>query len=248
MWPWPAVLHSLPPSYPIYLYMLLSRLPLRSSSGLVRWPVPRVGFTALELEYRENKLPINELNIQIRGHPSQNTKSEELQSHTSVIRLSVGTLENLGMKGSFGESSFSVSRWWQPPARWDTYEVSLPKSQHWPCYFPDGRLSKAHFPTPKGLSLVPQTVKNPSMMRETWVQSLGWADPLEKGMATHSSILAWRISWTEEPGRLQSMVSQRVGHDWETFTFSFKGPLCSGANIPFLSHLPLVVRSTLDKS
>ena len=47
-------------------------------------------------------------------------------------------------------------------------------------------------------------------MRETWVQSLGWEDPLEEGMATHSSILAWRIPWTEEPGRLQSMGSQRV--------------------------------------
>ena len=45
-------------------------------------------------------------------------------------------------------------------------------------------------------------------MWETWVQSLGWEDPLEKGMATHSSILAWRISWTEEPGRLQSMGLQ----------------------------------------
>ena len=55
-----------------------------------------------------------------------------------------------------------------------------------------------------------QTVKNPPAMRETWVQSLGWEDPLEEGMATHSSILAWRIPWTEEPGRLQSMGSQRV--------------------------------------
>ena len=55
-----------------------------------------------------------------------------------------------------------------------------------------------------------QTVKNPPAMRETWVQSLGWEDPLEEGMATHSSILAWRILWTEEPGRLQSMGSQRV--------------------------------------
>ena len=45
------------------------------------------------------------------------------------------------------------------------------------------------------------------------VQSLGWEDPLEKGMASHSSVLAWRISWTEEPGRLQSIGSQRVGHD-----------------------------------
>ena len=48
---------------------------------------------------------------------------------------------------------------------------------------------------------------------EIWVQSLGWEDPLEKGIATHSSILAWRIPWTEEPGGLQSMGSQGVGHD-----------------------------------
>ena len=53
-------------------------------------------------------------------------------------------------------------------------------------------------------------------MQETWVQSLGQEDPLEKEMATHSSILAWRIPWTEEPGGLQSMGSQRVGHDWVT--------------------------------
>ena len=58
-----------------------------------------------------------------------------------------------------------------------------------------------------------QSVKSLFTMRETWVQSLGWEDPLEKEMATHSSILAWRILWTEEPGGLQSMGSQRVGHD-----------------------------------
>ena len=51
---------------------------------------------------------------------------------------------------------------------------------------------------------------------EMWVQSLGWEDPLEEGTATHSSILAWRIPWTEEPGRLQSMGSQRVRHDLGT--------------------------------
>ena len=53
-------------------------------------------------------------------------------------------------------------------------------------------------------------------MRETWVWSLGWEHTLEKEMAPHSSTLAWRIPWTEEPGRLQSTVSQRVGHDWAT--------------------------------
>ena len=61
--------------------------------------------------------------------------------------------------------------------------------------------------------LVAQTVKNLSTLQETWVQSLGWEDPLAEGMATHSSILAWRIPWTEESGRLQSMGSQRIRHD-----------------------------------
>ena len=56
-------------------------------------------------------------------------------------------------------------------------------------------------------------VKNLPTVQETWVQSLGKEDPLEKGMATHSSILAWEMPQTEEPGRLQSMGSQRVGHD-----------------------------------
>ena len=56
-------------------------------------------------------------------------------------------------------------------------------------------------------------VKNPPAMQETWVQSSGWKDPMEEGMATHSSILAWRVPWTEEPGGLQSMRSQGVGHD-----------------------------------
>ena len=62
-------------------------------------------------------------------------------------------------------------------------------------------------------STVAQTVKNLSAMWETWVRSLGQEDPLEEGMATHSSVLAWRIPWTEEPGGLQSMGSQIVGHD-----------------------------------
>ena len=60
-----------------------------------------------------------------------------------------------------------------------------------------------------GASLVAQMVKNLPTMWETWVRSLGLKDPLEKGMASHSSILAWRIRWTEEPGGLQSMGSQR---------------------------------------
>ena len=65
-----------------------------------------------------------------------------------------------------------------------------------------------------------QMVKNPPVMQETWVQSLAREDPLEKGMATHSSIFAWRILRTEEAGGLLSMGSQSVGHDWETNIFT----------------------------
>ena len=101
-----------------------------------------------------------------------------------------------------------------------------------------------------------QTVKSLPAMWEIWVWSLGWEDPLEKEMVTHSSILAWRILWTEEPGRLRSTGSQRVRHDWGT-NFQFQGyrfsslflnsfvithnsfplPLPSPSNWLMLSHL-----------
>ena len=65
-------------------------------------------------------------------------------------------------------------------------------------------------------SLVAQSVKNLPAMQETWVPSLGWEDPLEEEMVTHSSVLAWEIPWTEETGRLQTAGSQRVMHDKAT--------------------------------
>ena len=68
-----------------------------------------------------------------------------------------------------------------------------------------------------GASLVAQRIRHLPAMQETQVRSLGWEDPLEKEMATHSSIPAWRIPWTEEPGGLQSTGSQRVRHDWATY-------------------------------
>ena len=91
-------------------------------------------------------------------------------------------------------------------------------------------------------------VKRLSTMRETWVRSLGRKDPLEKEMAIHSSTIAWKIPWTEEPGRLQSMGSQRVGPDWatslslsefitSTFTSSCICELC----VCMLSHVQLFV-------
>ena len=74
-------------------------------------------------------------------------------------------------------------------------------------------------------------------MWETWVWSLGWEDPLEKGMATHSSILAWKIPWTEELGRLQSRRSRRAGHNWE-LTHSLLFWSCRTQLHPILSSLP----------
>ena len=68
-------------------------------------------------------------------------------------------------------------------------------------------------PNSSWASLVAQIVKNLPAMQETWVPSLGREDPLKKGLATHSSILAWEIPWTEDPGGLQSLGSQRVRHD-----------------------------------
>ena len=76
-------------------------------------------------------------------------------------------------------------------------------------------------PLPYCLSSLALLVKILSAMQEFWVQSLGWEDPLEKEMAVHSSIPAWRIPWTKGPGVLQSTGSQRVRHDWVTKTYSF---------------------------
>ena len=77
----------------------------------------------------------------------------------------------------------------------------------------DSNLRKSEEYMKASASLVAQRVKRLPTMQETWVRSLGREDPLEKEMATHSSIHAWKIPWTEEPGGLQSMGSQRVGHD-----------------------------------
>ena len=78
--------------------------------------------------------------------------------------------------------------------------------------------------------ILTQIGKNVPAMQETWVPSLGWEDLLEKGMSTHSIILAWRIPWTEEPDGLQFMGLQRAGHSWLTNTFTFLFlffPLCN---------------------
>ena len=80
-------------------------------------------------------------------------------------------------------------------------------------------------------------VKNPPAMRETWVQPLSWEDPLEEGMATHSSIFAWIIPWTEELGGLQSMGSQRVWHAWASEQHALRGQWYLTPNLPWEFYL-----------
>ena len=87
-------------------------------------------------------------------------------------------------------------------------------------------------------SLVTQMVKDPPAMQETWVWSLGWEDPLEQGMTTHSSILAWRTPWTEEFGGLHSMGSPKVRHDCMINTFTVPGD-SAVKNPPAMQETPV---------
>ena len=111
---------------------------------------------------------------------------------------------------------FGLSFWYQPYAAW-----ALP-SKGW--VYNDWHLVSAG---PWGFPSV-SAVKNPPAMQEMqemWVRSLDWEDPLQESMATHSSILAWRIPWMEEPGGLQSMGSQRIRHDWVILNKRLKSKL-----------------------
>ena len=103
-------------------------------------------------------------------------------------------------------------------------------------------------------SIVAHVVKSLPWMQETWVWSMGWEDPLEKRMATHSSILSWRIPWTEEPGGLQSMELQKVRHDWVTNIHKHisriqRNPVWQawwGVGITYLSELPFCTFNILN--
>ena len=99
------------------------------------------------------------------------------------------------------------------PRRWDRETASAGQ-----VIFLPGEISIQQRYCEFWASLAARTVQIPPAVQETRVRSLGWKDPPEKQMAPHSSILAWRIPWTEEPGGLQSTGSQRVGHDWVTHT------------------------------
>ena len=105
-----------------------------------------------------------------------------------------GNLENTLFSNSW--SKLWMFKKWLQKAEFFTFSIIVPNDEHF------------------GASWVAQTVKSLPAMRETWVRSLGWEDPLEEGMTTHASILAQRIPWTEEPGRVQFTGSQRIRHDW----------------------------------
>ena len=90
----------------------------------------------------------------------------------------------------------------------------------------------------KAASLVAHMVKNLPAMQETWVWSLGQEDPLEKGMATHCSILAWSILWTEKPGGLQSMGPQKIRLNWATVTVIVQRSRIKGGHIIYIDLVP----------
>ena len=92
----------------------------------------------------------------------------------------------------------------------------------WQTLGPSTSLQSIQFRSFLWLSNMAQTIKNPSAMRETCVLPLGWEDSLDKEMATHSSILAWRIPWTEEPSGIGLWGRKRVEHNWVTNTFTFQ--------------------------
>ena len=99
------------------------------------------------------------------------------------------------------------------------------------------------------VTLVAQMVKRLSTMRETWVWALGWEDPLEKEMAIHSSTLAWKIPRTEEPGGLQSMGSQRAGHNWVTSLHFSKDPVHTVLqSVPLTLQQPLLTHASARDS
>ena len=97
-------------------------------------------------------------------------------------------------------------------------------------------INKQHLMLFDGACLVAQRVKNLPTMPETHIWSLGREDPLEKRMATHSSILACRIPWTEEPGRPKSMGLQRVGHNWATNNSNFSYLCCYSSYLSYYWH------------
>ena len=125
-------------------------------------------------------------------------------------------------------------------------------SSHPPCFCPVSQFICTIFPDSifyiNWSSLVAHLVTSPPAMKETWIQSLGREDRLEKEMTTHSSTLAWRISRTEEPGGLQSMGPQRVGHDWMTLSLEM-AQFCSFFWLSYVIHptlpFPCVHRSFL---
>ena len=115
------------------------------------------------------------------------------------------------MQGQFGVTSVRICRWHSKALwAWCCLQVAAASGVRWGKDAPS-IVCRA--------SSVAETVKHLPAMQETQVRSLGQEDPLEKGMATHSSTLAWKVPWMEEPGRLQSMGSQRVGHNWATSLF-----------------------------
>ena len=159
--------------------------------------------------------------IMLLGIPKWITIIYKIQSQLITPGPSSGR-PSLTSSPSLPSSSYSflplASKAGYPPVMENLLRnLNLPNPPQPSCStFNTSRRNDPSFPPKTWASLVARMVKHLPAMRETWVRFLGQEDPLEKEMAIHSSTLAWKIPWTEEPDRLQSMGSQRVRHDWAT--------------------------------
>ena len=143
------------------------------------------------------------------GKSSRNGDSRNHQAVTWLMELETLSLNCKVRKRACIWPAEEEALWLTAPSR---LIAVLPQKKVWEL-LPEVRI---------GPSLVAQMVRNPSAMWEAQVRSLGREDPLEKGMANHSSILAWRSPWTEDPGGLQSMGSQRVRYNWSNIAFAIE--------------------------
>ena len=161
-----------------------------------------------------------------------------------------GNLPNAGINlisPTLQADSLPLSHWGNPMTNLDSILEGL-QSKGISRVFSSATIQKHQFFSTQPSFLVAQMVKSPPAMQETCVWSLDWEDPQEKGTATHSSILAWRIPWTENPSGLQSMDSQRVRHDWATVTSQPSLLSCIHPSIHTYIHISCIHTWRLEKS
>ena len=172
-----------------------------NAAGIIEWPNAKKGFPGGS-DSKESACNVEDLG----SIPAlEDLLTEGMATHSSILTWRIPRTEEPGKLQSMG--SQRVRQDWATELLTHTHTHTHTHT-------------RARARAKKWASLVAGMVKNLPAMQETWVQSLGWEDTLEKGMATHSSILSWEFHAQKSTGGLQSTGSQRVGHDWATNTFT----------------------------